>query len=60
MAVIPLITTARERMQRKVRRIAIPSGIVVLIISGILSIHIFYRPLDILWMQLSRKFYVIF
>lgn len=60
MAVIPLITTARERMLRRIRRIAIPSGILLLLISSIFSIHIFYRPLDILWMQLSRKFYVIF
>ena len=60
MAVIPVITTARERMLSKIRRIAIPSGVVILIISGILSIHFLYRPLDILWMQLSRKLYIIF
>ncbi len=60
MAVIPIITTAQERMQKKIRRIMIPSGIVAVLISGIISIHFLYRPLDVLWIQISRKFSLFF
>ena len=60
MAVIPVITTAQERMRQKIRRIMVPSGIMVALLTGIVSIHFLYRPLDVLWIQLSRKFYIMF
>ena len=59
-AVIPMIVTAREKMLRRVRMIAVPSGIVMLLLGGVVSVHFFYRPLDVLWIQLSRKLTIMF
>jgi uncharacterized protein involved in exopolysaccharide biosynthesis len=59
-AVIPMITTAREKMFRRMRLVAIPSGVVMLLAFGIVSVHFFYRPLDVLWVELSRKVSIMF
>jgi uncharacterized protein involved in exopolysaccharide biosynthesis len=59
-AVIPMITTAREKMLKKMRLIAIPSSVVMLLVIGVVSVHFFYRPLDVLWVELSRKVSIMF
>ncbi|WP_462325162.1 GumC family protein [Desulfoplanes sp.] len=59
-AVIPMITTAREKLFRRIRLVAVPSGIVMALISGIVTVHFLYRPLDVLWIQLSRKITIMF
>ncbi|WP_141721095.1 GumC family protein [Desulfoplanes formicivorans] len=60
MAVIPVIATSREKMFRKMKMFAIPSGIILTVVAGLLVVHLFYRPLNVLWIQLSHKFNIMF
>jgi uncharacterized protein involved in exopolysaccharide biosynthesis len=59
-AVIPMITTAREKMFRKMQLVAIPSGMLMLLVCAVVSVHFFYRPLGVLWVELSRKMSIMF
>jgi uncharacterized protein involved in exopolysaccharide biosynthesis len=60
MAVIPVIATSREKLLRKMRMLAIPSGIIMVVVGGLVSVHFLYRPLNVLWIQLSHKLNLMF
>jgi succinoglycan biosynthesis transport protein ExoP len=55
LAAIPVIVTASDRLRR--RRIALYSwgGSVSAFILGVLAVHFFYMPLDVLWSVLMRR-----
>lgn len=55
LAVVPLIQTPADR-RRRVRRGAILAGAAVVTLAvGLVTIHVFYRPLDLLWFTLLRR-----
>jgi uncharacterized protein involved in exopolysaccharide biosynthesis len=54
-AVIPVINTAADLRRRVLRlRYAAAAGVAT-IIMAVLAIHLFFRPLDILWVQVQRR-----
>ncbi|UHD16251.1 Wzz/FepE/Etk N-terminal domain-containing protein [Thiocapsa bogorovii] len=55
LAVVPYIQTPADR-RRRVRRTAILAGAAGLTLAvGLMTIHFFYRPLDLLWFTLLRR-----
>jgi uncharacterized protein involved in exopolysaccharide biosynthesis len=55
LAVVPYIRTPADR-RRRARRTAILAGATVLALAvGLATIHVFYRPLDLLWFTLLRR-----
>ena len=56
LASIPLIVTNADRLRR--RRLSLYSwgGSVTALVAGVVCIHFFYRPLDVLWSVLLRRF----
>jgi polysaccharide biosynthesis transport protein len=56
LAAIPTIVTAKEERARKVRvRYSWASGFAILI-AGVSIVHLFVRPLDVLWITFARRF----
>jgi hypothetical protein len=56
LAAIPTIVTAKEERTRKVRvRYSWASGFAILI-AGVSIVHLFVRPLDVLWITFARRF----
>lgn len=56
LAVVPWMDTPRDRRRRAVRHRLAASGAVTSMLLGALMIHLFYRPLDVLWHIALRKF----
>jgi hypothetical protein len=56
MAVIPYIGTAAERRRRAWRRYLFIGGFVSVIALAVLAVHLFVKPLDLIWFMLLRKF----
>jgi uncharacterized protein involved in exopolysaccharide biosynthesis len=56
LACIPVMLTAADRARR--RRIAAFSwaGSAVVVVLAVVSVHLFFRPLDVLWATLLRRF----
>ena len=52
---IPYITTRRDKAGRKRNIWLLVIAIAVLGIAGMVEIHFFYKPLDLLWFILLRK-----
>ena len=50
-----LVTQASEKKRGKYLKIGILFAI-ILCIAGVLLIHLFYKPIDIMWFQLIQKF----
>jgi hypothetical protein len=56
LAAIPTIVTAQEERTRKVRvRYSWAGGFAMLIV-GVSLVHLFVRPLDVLWITFARRF----
>lgn len=55
MAVIPYIGTAAERRRRIWRRYLFAGGVLLSLVLAALAIHLFVKPLDLLWFMLLRK-----
>jgi polysaccharide biosynthesis transport protein len=56
LASIPLIVTAHDRMRRtRIARYSWAGGVVALILIAV-AIHLFVRPLDVLWLTVARRF----
>ena len=56
LAVIPYWETSQDRARKRRKRWAFVAGMVVIMLAGVAALHYFYRPLDILWIQIMRKF----
>jgi uncharacterized protein involved in exopolysaccharide biosynthesis len=56
LGVIPYLETKQEKIRRKNKRLFIIIGSVVFIVALILAVHFFYRPLDILMIDIQNKF----
>ncbi|MDE2348541.1 MAG: lipopolysaccharide biosynthesis protein [Gammaproteobacteria bacterium] len=56
LASIPVITTAEELLRRRRRRVYSWAGGGSALLLAVLYVHLFVRPLDVLWMQLARRF----
>jgi len=55
LAAIPVIRTSEDRaQQRRIRRITLAGAIGSLLAIGI-AIHVFFRPLDVLWFAARRR-----
>ncbi len=55
LAVIPFIPTRAERRRRVRKRAIIVAAAVVFMVMGVVAVHFFVRPLDLLWFTLLRK-----
>jgi uncharacterized protein involved in exopolysaccharide biosynthesis len=56
LASIPIIVTARERARRKLAlRVSLGGGVAALLV-GVAVVHVFVRPLDVIWLTLMRRF----
>lgn len=55
LAVIPYVKTREERVKMRRMKWAYIGSTVGLIITAIAAVHFFYRPLDILWIQVMRR-----
>lgn len=55
LAVIPLIETEAERRARGRKRLLILLAVVVGLASLAAAVHLFYRPLDVLWFKVLDK-----
>lgn len=56
LSVIPHIETAAERQRRRRNRWLLVAAILIALVAILLSIHFFYRPLNVLWYTLLRRF----
>ncbi|HKR46485.1 MAG TPA: hypothetical protein VJU59_43630 [Paraburkholderia sp.] len=56
LAVVPWMDTPQDRKRRVQRHRLAASGAVTSVLLGALMIHLFYRPLDVLWHVAMRKF----
>lgn len=55
LGMIPVLETAQEKKAKKTRRIALIVGTIVLVLAFVLAVHLFYRPLDILFIDIQNK-----
>jgi hypothetical protein len=55
LAVIPLLEDDSDRQRRLRRRLYLLAATIAAVLVALLLIHLFYRPLDVLWLQLSRR-----
>ena len=55
LAAIPYWETSRDRARKHRKRWAFVAGMVGIIVVGVAAVHYFYRPLDILWLQILRR-----
>ena len=55
MAIIPRIGTAEERRRQVRRRLLLAGGVIVGLLVGIIGVHLFVKPLDLIWFSLLRK-----
>ncbi len=55
LSVIPYIETPKERRRRIMMYVLIPVVVLSIILLGLLLIHIYYKPLDVLWYVILRK-----
>jgi uncharacterized protein involved in exopolysaccharide biosynthesis len=55
LVVIPEIESDEEIKKRKRRRQQIVLALVAMALIGLIAIHLFYRPLDLLWYVLQRR-----
>jgi succinoglycan biosynthesis transport protein ExoP len=56
LASIPVIVTTAERVRRKRLVLFSWGGGVGVLVLGVLSVHFFVRPLDVVWLTFWRKF----
>jgi len=56
LAAIPYWETSQDRARKRRKRWAFGAGMVGIMVAGVAALHYFYRPLDILWIQIMRKF----
>jgi len=56
LAAIPYWETSQDRAGKRRKRWAFVAGMVGIMVAGVAALHYFYRPLDILWIQIMRKF----
>jgi uncharacterized protein involved in exopolysaccharide biosynthesis len=56
LAAIPTIVTAAEWRTRKRRLRYSWAGSVAVLVAGVSLVHMFVRPLDVLWITLTRRF----
>lgn len=55
MAVIPYIGVAAERRRRVWRRYLIAGGVLLSLVLAAAAVHLFVKPLDLIWFMLLRK-----
>jgi uncharacterized protein involved in exopolysaccharide biosynthesis len=55
LASIPLMLTSADRARSRRRRVYAVSGTVATMIVGVVLVHLFYRPLDVLWVVALRR-----
>lgn len=56
LASIPVIVTSEDRTQRRRwRRYSWAGGVAIVVLAAV-TIHVFVRPLDIVWLSLARRF----
>jgi polysaccharide biosynthesis transport protein len=56
LAAIPTIVTAAEQRSRKRRLRYSWAGSFAVLMAGVSLVHVFVRPLDVLWITLTRRF----
>jgi polysaccharide biosynthesis transport protein len=56
LASIPIIVTAAERARRKRLTLYSWSGSLAMILLAMVSVHLFVKPLDVVWLSLVRRF----
>ncbi len=56
LAAIPYWETSWDRAGKRRKKWAFVAGMVGIMVAGVAALHYFYRPLDILWIQIMRKF----
>jgi uncharacterized protein involved in exopolysaccharide biosynthesis len=52
---IPYIETTEECRGHRIKKIVFIGGTIMILISITAAIHVFYRPLDVVWYAFSRK-----
>jgi uncharacterized protein involved in exopolysaccharide biosynthesis len=60
LAVIPRLETARDRAKTFWKRVALVGSTVGIAVAGLAALHYFYRPLDVLWIQIVRTIHMNF
>jgi uncharacterized protein involved in exopolysaccharide biosynthesis len=55
LAAIPFWETRRDRAKKMWKRVALGLSAVGIIAGALVAIHYFYRPLDVLWIQVLRR-----
>ena len=55
LAAIPYWETSQDRARKRQKRWAFGATMVGIIVAGVAALHYFYRPLDILWLQILRR-----
>jgi len=55
LAAIPIMLTSTDRTRRHRRRMYALTGAAASVIAGVVLVHLFYRPLDVLWVVALRR-----
>ena len=56
LAEIPYWETSQDRTRKRRKRWTFGAGMVGIMVAGVAALHYFYKPLDLLWIQIMRKF----
>jgi len=55
LSVLPLVKTDKKRRATRLKIIALLGAVIVVIAIGLLLVHIFVTPLDILWIKIQKR-----
>jgi uncharacterized protein involved in exopolysaccharide biosynthesis len=55
LATIPVIETPEDRRRRTRRRVLFALAVVVALVVALMLVHVFFRPLDLLWFVAMRR-----
>lgn len=60
LAVIPYMETIHDRAKKLWKKIIFVGATAGLVVIGLAALHYFYKPLDVLWVQIMRNLYISF
>jgi len=60
LAAVPYLETSQDRRRRLWKRLAFAGSSIVLVAIGLVAVHFFYQPLDIVWVQFMDRIAISF
>lgn len=55
LSVVSIVETKEDQRKRRIKIIVLIVTVVAVIVAGLILIHVFYKPLDILWIKIQKR-----